>query len=208
MGYEDQTERLRVVWRQYAPRYDRQIASCERMLFGGGREWVCSRATGEVLEIAVGTGRNLSCYPAGVRLTGVDLSPEMLEIARQRAGELGMAADLREADATALPFPDASFDTVLSTLALCEIPDERTAIAEMYRVLRPGGALLLLDHVVSDHLLVRLGQRLLEKFTLRMLGDHQTRRPLPLVERAGFVIEQQERLKAGIVERVAARKPG
>lgn len=70
----------------------------ERLLFRGGREWVCSQAAGEVLEIAVGTGRNLPHYSAGVRLTGIELSPAMLEIARARARELGRDADLRVGD--------------------------------------------------------------------------------------------------------------
>jgi ubiquinone/menaquinone biosynthesis C-methylase UbiE len=155
----------------------------------------------------VGTGRNLGFYPHGVRVTGVDFSPAMLEIARARAVELGREIDLREGDAQALPFPDVSFDTVVCTLGLCGFPDERAAITEMHRVLRPGGTLLLLDHVGSHHRLIYFGQWLLEKLTVRMLGDYQTRRPLPLMEQAGFVIQRQERLKAGMVERVAATKP-
>jgi ubiquinone/menaquinone biosynthesis C-methylase UbiE len=198
---------LRARWDKYAPRYDRDIGFFERVQFGGGREWVCSQATGEVLDVAVGTGRNLAFYPESVRLTGIDFSPAMLEIARARAAELGREIDLREGDAQALPFPDASFDTVVCTLGLCGFPDERVAIAEMHRVLRPNGTLLLLDHVGSHHKLVHFGQWLLEKLTVRMLGDYQTRRPLPLVEQAGFVVQRQERLKAGTVERVAAVKP-
>jgi len=200
-------EQLRGKWNKYAARYDRDIGFFERVQFGGGREWVCAQATGKVLEVAVGTGRNLPFYPDGVRLTGIDFSPAMLDIARTRAAELGREIDLREGDAQALPFADASFDTVVCTLGLCGIPDERVAIAEMHRVLRPNGTLLLLDHVGSQHKLIHLGQRLLEKITVRMLGDYQTRRPLPLVEQAGFVVQQQERLKAGMVERLAAVKP-
>jgi ubiquinone/menaquinone biosynthesis C-methylase UbiE len=203
----DNGDRLRGKWDKYAPRYDRDIGFFERIQFGGGREWVCSQAHGDVLEVAVGTGRNLRFYPESVRLTGIDFSPAMLDIARARAAELGREIDLREGDAQALPFPDASFDTVVCTLGLCGFPDERTAIAEMHRVLRPGGTLLLLDHVGSHHTLIHLGQRLLEKLTVRMIGDYQTRRPLPLVEQAGFVIQQQQRLKAGTVERLAAVKP-
>ncbi|GGU27375.1 class I SAM-dependent methyltransferase [Lentzea flava] len=200
------TDGLREVWNRYAPRYDRDIGFFERVQFAGGREWVCSQATGAVLEVAIGTGRNLEHYPADVTLTGLDLSPAMLAIARDRAASLGRAVDLREGDAQALPFPGASFDTVVCTLGLCGVPDDRAAIAEMHRVLRPGGKLLLLDHVGSHHRIVHFGQSLLEKLSVRLCGDYQTRRPLPLVEQAGFVVQRQERLKLGTVERVAAVK--
>ncbi|ONF74399.1 class I SAM-dependent methyltransferase [Amycolatopsis keratiniphila] len=200
---------LRRRWDRYAGRYDRDIGVMERLQFAGGREWVCGQARGEVLEVAVGTGLNFPCYPAGVRLTGVDLSPAMLELAGVRARKLGLEVDLREADAQALPFPEASFDTVVCTLGLCGVPDERVAVAEMHRVLRPGGMLLLLDHVGSHHRVLRFGQWLLEKFTVRMIGDYQTRRPLPLLAPAGFEVTRSERRKLGTVERVAAVKcPG
>jgi ubiquinone/menaquinone biosynthesis C-methylase UbiE len=198
---------LRAKWDKYAPRYDRDIGFFERIQFAGGREWVCSQAAGDVLEVAVGTGRNLPFYPETVRLTGIDLSQAMLDIAGARAAELGREIELRQGDAQALPFPDGSFDTVVCTLGLCGIPDDRAAIAEMHRVLRPNGTLLLLDHIGSHHKLIHLGQRLLERLTLRQIGDYQTRRPLPLVEQAGFVIQRQERRKAGTVERLAATKP-
>jgi ubiquinone/menaquinone biosynthesis C-methylase UbiE len=83
--------------------------------------------------VAIGTGLNLSFYAADVRLTGIEWSPAMLDIARRRARDLNHGADLREGDAQELPFPDASFDTVVCTLALCAIPDDRAAVAEMTR---------------------------------------------------------------------------
>lgn len=178
----------------------------ERYLFTGGRPWACAQAAGEVLEVAVGTGLNLPHYPPAIRLTGVDTSPAMLAGARNRAAELGLQADLRQADAQELPFPDGSFDTVLCTLALCCIPDDRAAIAEMHRVLRPGGRLILMDHVASGNPVIRAGQWLAERFTLRATGEYLTRRPLPLVIAAGFTIEHRQRLRAGIVERVTAVK--
>jgi ubiquinone/menaquinone biosynthesis C-methylase UbiE len=179
----------------------------ERLWFGDGRHWVCSRAHGDVLEVAIGTGRNLPFYPAGVSLTGVELSPAMLAVARRRAAGLGVTADLVEGDAQALPFPDSSFDTVVCTLSLCAIPDHQAAIGEMRRVLRPGGRLLLLDHVAGRLWLLRAMQRLAELATVRLAGEHLTRRPLPLLAAAGFRVEAVERLKAGTVERVAAVKP-
>jgi len=84
----------------------------ERVL-GDSRAWVCAQASGPTLEVAIGTGPNLPFYPSDVQLTGIDFSTAMLDIARRRAEQLGSPVDLREANAHALPFPDASFDTVV-----------------------------------------------------------------------------------------------
>lgn len=205
---ETQTERQRRVWDKVAPAYDRQISFLDRTWFAGSREWLGRRAHGRVLEVAVGTGRDLPHYGPDVTLAGVDLSPAMLAIARRRAADLGRQADLREGDAQQLPLPDASFDTVVCALALCSIPDPAAAIAEMRRVLVPGGTLLLVDHVASSWPPVRAAQWLLEQVTVRTAGEHFTRRQLPLVQAAGFDIEEVERGKAGTVEWIRARKPG
>lgn len=199
-------ERVRKTYEKMAPNYDRKIEFWERRLFADGRQWVCDRAKGDVLEIAVGTGRNLPHYPEDVRLSGIELSPAMLGIARRQAAELGRDADLLEGDAQALPFPDRSFDTVVCTLSLCTIPDDRRAIAEAERVLRPGGRLVLLEHVRSPLLGVRAFQWLLEPIARLLGGDHLTREPLEGVRAAGFDVEALERSKLGIVERLVARK--
>jgi ubiquinone/menaquinone biosynthesis C-methylase UbiE len=202
-----ETARVRRLQDREAPKYDRRIGFFERALFGGGREWVCSQARGDVLEIAAGTARNLPYYPSDVRLTGVELSPEMVAIARRRQKELGREADLRVGDVQQLEFGDASFDTVVSTLSLCTIPDDREAVREAYRVLRPGGRFLLLEHVRSPRLPVWLVQRLFDPLAVRFAADHLVREPLDHIATAGFEIERVERSKWGIVERIAARKP-
>jgi ubiquinone/menaquinone biosynthesis C-methylase UbiE len=199
--------RLRRYWDKHARNYDKQMAFWERRLFGDGRPWVCSQATGEVLEVAIGTGRNLPYYPEDIRLTGVDLSPAMLQLAQRRADELGRKVDLRVGDAHALDLPDDAFDTVVCTFSLCAIPDERRAIAEMWRVLRPGGRLLLLDHVAGAPWWVRALQWLGERVTIPIGEEHMLRRPLLTVQAQGFQVERAERSKLGIVERLAARKP-
>jgi ubiquinone/menaquinone biosynthesis C-methylase UbiE len=195
------------VWDKNASKYDREMAFFERFWVSGARQWLGSRANGRVLEVAIGTGRNLPFYPADATVAGVDLSPAMLAIARQRASELGRAVDLREGDAEHLLFDDASFDTVVCALSLCSIPDPATAIAEMKRVLVPGGRLLLVDHIGSSWPPIRAAQWLVERATIRSAGEHFTRRQLPLVKAAGFEIVEAQRLKAGSVERVHARRP-
>jgi ubiquinone/menaquinone biosynthesis C-methylase UbiE len=204
---ETPTARQKRVWDRSAPGYDKQIAFFEKTWFAGGREWLGACAHGRVLEVAVGTGRNLPHYPADATLTGVELSSAMLSVARQRAADLDRQVDLHEGDAEQLPFGDASFDTVVCALALCTIPDPARAIGEMKRVLVPGGRLLLLDHIGSTWPPIRAAQWLLERVTIRAAGEHFTRRPLPLVQAAGLEVVASERLKAGTVERIVARKP-
>jgi ubiquinone/menaquinone biosynthesis C-methylase UbiE len=204
---EDPTAKAVRVWEKMAPRYDRDIQFWEKVQFGGGRAWIGARAKGRILEVAVGTGRNFDFYSRGVGITGVDLSPDMLDIARRHATDLDLEVDLRVAAAEALPFDDDSFDTAVCTLSLCTIPDPAASIAEMKRVLRPGGQLLLLDHIGSSWWPIWAAQRLIEQLTIRAAGEHMTRSQLPLVEAAGFDIVETQRLKAGTVERIAARKP-
>jgi ubiquinone/menaquinone biosynthesis C-methylase UbiE len=202
-----ETERVRRIQDKSAPRFDKQMAFWERILFGDGRAWACSQAAGEVLEVAVGTGRNLPYYSEEVRLTGIELSHAMLRLAQQRARELGRDADLREGDAQSLEFPGESFDTVVCTLSLCTIPDDRQAVAEALRVLRPGGRLVLLEHVRSPRRTVRSIQRMLDPLSVRFNADHIVREPLDYLASEGFGVESLERSKLGIVERVVARKP-
>jgi len=202
-------DKIRRSWAKQAPRYDKSIGFFERRVFGRShRPWACSRASGEVLEVAIGTGLNLPHYPEGVRLTGLDLSAEMLEIARTRAANLGREIDLREGDAYALPFGDKSFDAVVCTYSLCNIPDPAQAVTEMKRVLRPGGKLVLVDHIRSPVKPIFLLQKSIEFFSRRLEGEHMTRRPLDQVQASGFDVMERDRLGAGrIVERLVAVKP-
>jgi ubiquinone/menaquinone biosynthesis C-methylase UbiE len=204
---ETPAARQKRVWDKSAPGYDKQMAFFEKIQFGGGREWLGERAHGRVIEVAIGTGRNLPHYRAETAVTGIELSPAMLAIARKRAAALGREVDLREADAEHLPCGDASFDTVVCALSLCTIPDPAAAIGEMKRVLVPGGRLLLLDHIGSIWPPIYAVQWLLEQLTIRAAGEHFTRRQLPLVRAAGFDVVEAERLKAGTVERIHAVKP-
>ncbi len=193
-------------WDGKSRNYDREMQFMDRKLFGDSRAWACGQATGEVLEVAVGTGLNLPLYPSEVTLTGIDLSDGMLAIARDRAERLGHPVTLRRADAHELPFDADSFDTVVCTLGLCAIPDDGKALREMARVLRPGGRLILLDHIASSSCAVRGLQWIAEKITVPMAGEHFLRRPFDKIGDLGLAVEQRERFKLGLVERLVARK--
>jgi ubiquinone/menaquinone biosynthesis C-methylase UbiE len=206
MSQQTEIERVRVIFDASAAHYDKGMAFNEKLFFGDGRAWACSQARGQVLEIAIGTGLNLPFYLADVELTGIEISPSMLEIARRRAQSLGRQVELFVGDAQALPFPDQHFDTVVCTIALCSIPDERQAVAEVWRVLRPGGRFVALEHVRSPNIIIRGLERLLESCTVRTQADHLLREPVETVQAVGFSIEYLKRQKLGIVERLIARK--
>jgi ubiquinone/menaquinone biosynthesis C-methylase UbiE len=202
----DETRRQQRAWRKHAASYDRKVERAERTMLDGSREWVAARARGRVLEVAVGTGRSLPYYSRDVSLVGIDLSPEMLAIARTRAAEARVDADLRQGDAEALPFEDSSFDTVVCALALCSIPRPQVALGEMARVVAPGGSVVLVDHTRSDRAIVFAGQWLMERFTIPIEGEHLTRRHRAEVEAAGLEVVEHERLRSGAVERIRATR--
>jgi ubiquinone/menaquinone biosynthesis C-methylase UbiE len=202
----DRTTRWQQYWDRKSATYDKEIGLWDR-LFGDSREWACGQATGEVLEVAIGTGLNLPFYPDKITLTGLDLSQRMLDIAQSRAEKLGRTVTLRQGTAHELPFADNAFDTVVCTFGLCAIPDLDAAVDEMIRVLRPDGRLILVDHVASTSRIARGVQRLVELITVPLASEHFLRRPLHQVQARGLEIEQQQRFKLGLVERLVAHQP-
>jgi ubiquinone/menaquinone biosynthesis C-methylase UbiE len=144
--------------RFYAALYDLFIAAGERRGMAAMRRELLTAATGRVLEIGAGTGRNITGYPPD--LTGLVLTePDrgMLGRLRTRLRRTDHAVTVLPAAAESLPFPSATFDTVISTLVLCTVPDPAAAIDEVLRVLRPGGRLLFIEHVRADD--ARLARR-------------------------------------------------
>ena len=198
--HDIETDRIRRI-------YDRRAATARPSGRDAACEWLCSQAEGETIEIGIGRGRTLPFYPHGVHLTGIDLSGVAVEVAARRALELGLAVTLRQGDATALPYPDEHFDTVVFCYALCTIPDDRAAVAEAVRVLRPGGRLLLIEHVRSPNRLVRAIERLIEPIEFRRMGDHLLREPLDHLLAEGLEVRQLERSWFGVFERLVALKP-
>ncbi len=183
--------------------YDLTIALFERRGFGRWREWVTKGATGRTLDLGAGTGRNLPLYPPGVRAVAIDPHSHNLARARARAPEMPLVL----ARAEALPFRDGAFDTVVSSLVLCSVTDPARALAEVRRVLRPRGALRLLEHVRHRGLagaLQDLGQ---PAWTAISGGCHPNRDTERAVEAAGFRIETDSRRARGTMRRLQARAP-
>jgi ubiquinone/menaquinone biosynthesis C-methylase UbiE len=168
------------------------------------RQRIMQRANGKVLEVAIGTGKNLPYYPSGCRIIGVDTSTEMLAIARKRASPLQLELSLLLANAEALPFSDETFDTVVSSLSTCTFPDPVTALKEMARVCRPTGKVLLLEHGRSNReWLARFQDRTADRHA-KQLGCHWNRNSLDLVRRAGLKIKKVQRVFFGIFHQIEA----
>ncbi len=180
-----------------APIYDPFMRAAEEACLRDWRRALLAEAEGAALEIGAGTGANLAFYPRAVERV-VAAEPDALMSKRLRkklAEHPDPRVDVVDAGAERLPFADASFDTVVSTLVLCTVPDERAALAELRRVLRPGGRFLFLEHVAAVDRPSRLRwQRRVEPIWKRFAGGcHLTRRTDEAIERAGFRIERIER---------------
>jgi ubiquinone/menaquinone biosynthesis C-methylase UbiE len=199
-------ERARRLWDRRAADYDARISGTERRWFRDTRSWLCRHARGDTLEVAIGTGLNLPHYPPDVRLTGLDASTGMTAVAARRARDLGRPLELHQGDAGALPFPDARFDTVVCTFALCGVPDVPAAVSELVRVVRPGGGVLIADHVASTFPPLRLLQAVTDLVTVPWHGEHFGRRPLAVLRAADVVVDREERFALGTVERVVAHR--
>jgi ubiquinone/menaquinone biosynthesis C-methylase UbiE len=187
-----------------AVRYDRAERVADRFLFARLRRDLFSRARGDLLEVAAGTGRNFEYYPPGCRITAIVISQGMLDIARRRADELGLAVDFQRMDGAALDFPNDHFDTITSSLSTCTFPDPLAVLREMRRVCKPDGRILLLEHGRSR---VRFIGRLQDRFAdrqVRAIGCHWNREPHKMIEQAGLRFVSDQTHLFGVVHVVEA----
>ena len=183
--------------RLFARFYDRAIAASEEAGLADRRAALLASASGRVLEIGAGTGLNLGHYPAGVReLVLTDPEEPMLRRLALRAATSTPRASAVCAPAEQLPFADASFDTVVCTLTLCTVQDVRATLAEVRRVLVPGGRLLFIEHVRAESARdARMQDRITPIWRRIGHGCHPNRATVAAIEAAGLVLERVERGK-------------
>ena len=193
-------------YNRIAPIYELLDLPLEFFFFRKWRKESLSGLSGKVLEVGVGTGRNLKYYPAGCRVIGIDKSAGMLQKAWEKAEGMKNIT-LYPMDAEHLEFPDNSFDYVVATFVLCTIPDPVKALREMRRVLKPSGELIALEHVHSAYLLIDFIEHLINPALFFLLGDHTTRHTVKNIEKAGFTIKETKKLAFKDVFRKIRAKP-
>jgi SAM-dependent methyltransferase len=186
-----------------ASSYDIALAPLEMMGLGRLRRRLLAGARGAVLEIGAGTGVNLAFYGEGVRVFALDESREMLAVARHRPCHV--CATVSQADAQSLPFASHTFQTVVATLVFCSIADPVRALVEVWRVLQPGGTLLLLEHTRGHHPLAAALTDRLDPIWYALNGScHLNRETAHTVAEAGFDVTGVERHAGGIVQIIRA----
>ena len=178
-------------------RYDRQAglfdfveAPIETLAFKRLRKRLWSEVHGaRILEVGVGTGKNLSHHPEGSRRVAIDLSPGMLRHAVRKADRLGRDVDLVLADAQRLPFRDGAFDAAAATFVFCSVPDPVLGLREVRRVLRQEGSVHLMEHVRSRNPIMGKLMDLVNPVAVRLMGANINRDTVGNVEKAGFALK-------------------
>ena len=182
--------------------YDALCAVLERTGLDGWRRWLAAGTRGRTLDVGCGTGRGLSLYGAGVRVVGIDPAWDSLARARRRAPRVPLV----QAGAEALPFRSGVFDTVVSSLVFCSVPDQARGLAEVKRVLRPEGRLRMLEHVRSTRAWKAAFQDRVQPLWTRFSGGCRPNRETErAVESAGFAIETDGREARADYRRFSAR---
>ncbi|WP_029420759.1 class I SAM-dependent methyltransferase [Alicyclobacillus macrosporangiidus] len=199
----DTTEKIRRRYDRIAPFFDKM----DRMVADKHRAELIRRACGEVLEVGVGTGANLQFYPADLNVTAIDFSPRMLSFAHERVKECRANVRLLQLDVQHLQFDDNTFDTVVSTCVFCSVPDPVAGLREIRRVLKPSGHLLMIEHMLSDHIPIALVLHLLNPFTVRLTGANVNRRTMDNLQTSGFAIQEMRCIALSDVFRLIVATP-
>ena len=201
------TEVARRRYNRIAPVYDLMENIVERSRYSRWRQVLWSKVEGkDILEVGVGTGKNFPYYPENADVTAIDFSEKMLSRAREKAQKQDLKVHLFQMDVQNLEFEDNTFDTVVSSFVFCSVPDPARALMEVERVCRPGGKVVLLEHVLSANRILSWVMNLANPFVVRMIGANINRRTVENVAKSGLIVEKVTDLAAGIFKLIEARK--
>jgi len=195
------TEKTRRRYDRIAPVYDLMEGIAEHRVMRGWRERLWSMVDGRrILEVGVGTGKNIRFYPPGAEVVAIDFSPAMLARARALAARENVVADLRRMNVEHLEFPDGCFDAVVTSCVFCSVPDPVQGFREIRRVLRPEGRGYFLEHVLSRRRMVKPAMQALNPVVVRMMGANIDRNTRQNLERTGLLVESETDLWTDIVK--------
>lgn len=205
----ESTATIRRRYDRLAPFFDLLEGVAERMAFAPWRQRLWSEVgAGRVLEVGVGTGKNFPYHPAGADITAIDFSPAMLARAQHKLEQSLASVELLPMDVERLTFPDNSFDTVVASFVFCSVPLPVKGLREVLRVCKPGGRVLLLEHVLSEDPLRARIMNWLNPLVVRLVGANINRRTVNNVSAAGLAIDSVEDLgHSGLVKLIKAYKP-
>lgn len=204
---DEGTRRIQRIYDRAALWYDLQEWLPERLAFRRWRQLLWDLVPGgNVLEVGVGTGKNLPYYRKEHRVTAVDFSPKMLRKARARAQRDGVGVALELMDVQALGYADSTFDSAVSTFVFCSVPDAVRGLEEVRRVLKPGGRAYLLEHVLSQRPLLRWIMRGINGVWRAASGANIDRDTVGNAERAGLEVIEVRDLWRDIVKLIIAGK--
>lgn len=195
---DNQTNTIRKRYNRIAGVFD----IMDNMIQETWRKDVTQQAEGKVLEIGIGTGKNLEYYPSHVEVTGIDFSPGMLKRAKEKANQLGRTFELLEMDAQNLAFPDNTFDTVITTCVFYSIPDPIKGLKEMKRVTKPTGKILMLEHMRSEHKLIGKLMDILNPIGLHIVGANINRKTIENIQHVGLKIAKEDLLMYDIFKKL------